>query len=1066
MAYEHPSVPGAYDRNAAFPQFAGLVHKAGDFVQAAEANEAQSIMRRRIQRVGDMVARDGDRYSGAQVSIDVETGRIILAAGKIYAAGDMRDVPERILEDVDLEGEVSIGIRIVTSYLDGDDLPALRGLHPGSKAEGEDGAAREVPTVAWSLRSLTEPGDYYQVYVARDGTVIDQTGPSSLATINQQIAAKDVLVTGGNYIATGCIVTALGQVGSSMHFSVSEGVASIYGNTRTRTAALRYGEPIEWNVAQVGAEPHVFDDGGTGTATIRLLNGPIAAVNAVTVVKRATSTIVRGPVAGTSDPLPHPSVQTIELVVQGATTFATSAYTRDGNNISWAPAGAEPATGSSYTATYTYLETVAPTTIGLDDIVVSGGVTGSTVLVNYHWKLPRIDRLCLNQQGDVLYLRGVSARNPKPPIEPADVLGLADIHNDWRGAPIVVNNGTAACPLPMLWRFIDLVLRNADTLALARLEQDADQREPVAKNGMFVDPLDNDDYRDAGVPQTAAIVDNEIRLAIDPTIITVPMTGPVLLPYVDELIIDQPFVTSCVKINPYQNFYPLPAKLSLTPAVDMWTETRTEWLSDRTVQVTGSAAGTTASEQLMSRRQESATFLREIPVSFLIEGFGAGEILAYFEFDGLDLTPSPARVADGAGKIAASFVIPEGITAGTKMVYARGAGGAEAWAEFTGNGIIDISVMQRVVTVTTVPPPPPQSNGGGSTQPQNSPSRRNGPKERDPQAQSFAPLTVRHITGVDFRICKVGNPARPLAVELVDVRDGDPTTDVFATASVPMSSVSDGDWISARWDWPVVRGASGLSAFVIKTDDGEHSISVANVGEFDALRQETVAAQPYAAGNRHSSSNAVSWDHHQNSDITSRIYAARFTATTRRANLGTFNLVDCSDLRIRATVEIPTSDCAFWFELERASGEIIVLLPNEAHEFAEYVTEPVKLWAVLRGTAEVSPVLYPYVTLLCGKIRTTGDYVSRAFVAGTGVNVVGRIQALLPAGATLTVSMDKANDVFEPMTLASTSVLTDGAIERRYQKTGVTADLVRLKVSLTGGPAARVRARKPRFFSY
>lgn len=1083
MAFEHESgFPDTHDRFPAFPDFAGLVFRGRTFAQSAEWNEQDSIIRARTRRIGDMVARDGDRLNGAAVVVDAEAGTITLTEGLVYAAGDVRRVSERVIEDVDLTGDVSIGIRIQRSYVTADDIPELRGLIPGAKSEDQDGAARTIEAVSWSLRSLDEPGDYYQVYLAKDGTVIDQTPPANLTAIAQQIAAKDRGVTGGNYVIEGCQVTAIGQIGAAMHFAVSEGAASIYGYTRTRSAALRYGEPLSWDTEEVDAEPHIFGDGGTGTATITLNRGPVDQISSVIVTKQTTQTVVRGSPNNTADVLQHSPTEVL-LVTQGATTYAsTTSWVLTDGKIDWSPAGAEPAVGSSYQVTYRYLDVVTPDAIGVQSVTVSGGVTGSAVIVRYSYKLPRVDRLCLDENGAIVYLRGVSAAvRPKPPIERSNLLGLADIYNDWRGTPVVTNNGTRACHLPELWRYLSFLKDLADLVALERLRRDIDSREPVAKHGVFVDRCVDDTYRDQGVPQTAAVFGGSIQLAIDPTIHQIPMAAPVMLPYTEEVIIEQPRKTGCVKINPYANFNPLPAQLTITPDVDYWTETRTIWLSDKTRQVTGTNNRTTVTEELVDRRQESLAYLRQIEVSYTIKGFGPGEELQLLAFDNIDITPEPALVGDANGEVHGSFVIPAAVTAGSKWLFAGGASGAEAWAEFVGGGTIDITTMQRLVSIETVPPPidatpvpEPGTPGADPNLPQNvirewrfATGRGNkGPVKSDPQAQSFALPETRHITGVEVQICKVGDTGNPISIGIVPMRDGDPTEETMASAVVPMTTVAVGDRVKATYPAPLARAPDTMLAFVVKSDDNEHSISIADLGAYDADADEWVTQNPYTIGNRHSSSNAVSWDHHQGSDQTFWLYAARFTDTERRVLLGTVTLVDCSDLVIKATVHLPTAACGLHFEVIRpGAGGTIVMLPDDPIELAEYITEEVEVWAVLRGTELVSPVLFPGVTVVAGKLRATGDYVSRAFAAGTAVTAIARYKALLPAGATATFTIDRADGDWEAMPVGSTEVLLDGWIERKHELASITADEVRVRIQLAGTPAARPSVADPRFIT-
>ncbi|PZP11083.1 MAG: DUF4815 domain-containing protein, partial [Sphingomonas hengshuiensis] len=355
MAFEHPSgLPDAFDRHGA-KDFAAVIFREGKFLTGADHNEAQSIMRSRVRRIGDMVARDGDRLAGASVAVtlseDGETMSITLEAGLVYAAGDPRPVAERIIADVAVAGDVLIGIRLVTSSVTDQDDPDLKGLASGTLADGETCAAREVVTVSWSLFSLEEPGDFYQVYLCRGGTVLDQTAPSNLSQINQQIATYDRGATGGNYIVRGCAVSAIAQVGSTMQFSIQEGEANIYGYKRTHSAALRYAEPISWDTEVIVAEPHVFADAGTGTAVITLNNGPLDTIATLVITKQVTETLTRGSPSNSADPLGHAGATEIVGITQGGSAIA-SGWTLSGNAVNWAGAGPEPAVGSSYQVTY------------------------------------------------------------------------------------------------------------------------------------------------------------------------------------------------------------------------------------------------------------------------------------------------------------------------------------------------------------------------------------------------------------------------------------------------------------------------------------------------------------------------------------------------------------------------------------------------------------------------------------------------------------------------------------------------------------------------------------------
>ncbi len=258
--------------------------------------------------------------------------------------------------------------------------------------------------------------------------------------------------------------------------------------------------------------------------------------------------------------------------------------------------------------------------------------------MNYSYKLPRIDRSGLNTGGNVVYIKGISADQPMTPSIPDDVLSLATITNNWNDLPIVKNDGTRVAPYDEMWRYFQRVLSLDRLMQLERIKSNVDSKEAVTKKGMFVDPFLDDSYRDEDFEQIAAIDNGILQLAIDPTFYTAPLNSSVTLDWTNEVIIAQELTTACEKINPYQNFAPLPGTVTLTPATDFWHEQRTDWLSSVTNQLNRgrnrgrSLVNTEVSDNLVNETREQIDFLRQIKLNFKIEGFGSGEILESLTF--------------------------------------------------------------------------------------------------------------------------------------------------------------------------------------------------------------------------------------------------------------------------------------------------------------------------------------------------------------------------------------------------------------------------------------------------
>ena len=744
--------------------------------------------------------------------------------------------------------------------------------------------------------------------------------------------------------------------------------------------------------------------------------------------------------------------------------------------MDWAPGGAEPASGSSYTVKYRYRDSVIADSSTATTITVSGGATGGDVIFSYTYKMPRIDTLCISQNGEPVYVKGVSAaRDPLKPIPPVDVLPLCSIKNSWMGTPEVVNDGVNFVPQWMVNKVINRVLDHDRLIQQTRRQTSIDSKDPIAKKGLFVDPFKDDTYRDAGVAQTAAVGDEIIQLAITPTFYLCSLSAPVMLDYVEEVIGSQLLKTGCTKINPYANFNPLPGSLSITPASDFWSSAATMWASPATVEfnmgtitvfrtsaamlrgqsTSSSAVNSTSTDEdeLFGFRTETLEFLRQISISFTISGFGAGEVLDTLNFDGIDVKPGGVIAADGSGQITGTFTIPANVPAGTKVIYAEGAGGTTASALFTGQGTIDITTMRRVTTikrqttVTTV-------NGIATPRPLfQSGNRDDNPN--DPQAQLFAVNEPRQIVGVDFNLCALGSLANHLQLEQVTVDNGYPTSDVVAEAFISMTGAVTG-WKSGRYNTPVLTLSDRYHSFVIKTDDSMHSVSFAKLGGYDADLQQWVSAHPYAVGPRFSSVNAETWTAHQDEALAFRLVAAKYTSFTKTVALGTFAVVNASDLQVRAAVEIPSADCDVYFEIERANGTIYRTRSHQVIKLAEFITENVIVRAILTGTEKLSPTLFAPVLFIAGTLAATGTYVTRAMNFGTAVTVAAYIKSYLPAGSTAVVEYDKVDNTWVSLPVTSTEVLVDPRwVERKHSATGITASQGRLKITLTGTPAAR-----------
>jgi hypothetical protein len=1102
MSYEHPSgVADAYDR-AHLPERAKtvtVIHRSGEqyYLQGAELNEAQSLADKRFRQIGNLSARDGDIVEGEAIIVDFANSRVTLAAGQIYVRGHVLPIDAATLENVPMNGTVDIGIYLtVTTITDLDD-ESLKGIAPGTVAEGEAGAAREEWAISWGYRGDGQTGEFFANRLLRDGVVLETSAPPMLSGIRAAIAEVE-RVNNGNHVAHGMQVTALGKEGADQVFMIGAGLAHIDGYQNRRDADLRYSVLEEWTSEQIDNEVHQYAE-VNGECVLNVSQTPIDQINQVLISKRRTETVTRGPVANTTDALAENSVYQIESIVSGGTTYQNGVdFKLTSNQVDWSLSGAEPSGGNSYDATYLYREVVNNYSSNDTSITVSGGVEGEEVQLQYTSKLPRFDLLGLNRRNEPVMLKGVPSRTlPKAPKAPSDILPLAVIQNYFDGTPNVVQDRThKTAPHELVWRMLHELVELKDTVALNRLDASIHAQDPVAKNGIFRDPFIDDRFRDQGevASQTLAVGNGFAQLAIDPIVHSVQMPQSVMLDYVEKVHAEQLSKTGCIKINEFQNFAPLPAELSITPTTDYWTEQATQWtgpvtqvfnqpiiriadqrranelgFNGRTAfDITNSTQSTRT--ELVGEFQQNIAHLRQIDIAFTIANFGNGEILQSLKFDGIDVTPSGPLAAGPDGTIAGVFTIPANVPAGRKLIVATGGSGATAEALFIGQGIVEIDLLRRVTTVRNqrlVFTPPPGETEQQRRWREEREERREARRLRmDPVAQSFWTANPRHIAGIDVEFCAIGDRSKDVIVELVRYRDGHPTNEILDQAVIDMETVTLDTWTSVRFQLPMYVGSVDQFGFVFKSDDGQHALAVATLGEFDIARQQHITGQPYVFGGLSVSADGVSYSHLPGTDLKMRIIEAEFVANTKTVEIGTFDLSAATDLVVWATVDRPTEGSSFHLEIERANGDRILLDPHQAHKFDQYVTETVKLFGVLTGSQFVSPTLFPPITLVEGKIREHGVYITPAFEMGEPSNIGVRMKTMLSNGANVRVFVDKADDNWtEIVQQPARALAAQNWHERHWREDGFSTPQGRIKIEVTGGPSARPVLQDLRAFS-
>ncbi len=1015
--------------------------RADRVLQSRELNFSISEMHHRVRGIGDVLFKEGGIIRQAGIVVNATTGATLCESGAVYIDGAVRGVPTGAL-DIPTVGVVYVGVYVTRVLVTELEDPSLFNPAVGTPSYNKPGAGRERFDVAWGYRGDGQPGDFYPIWTVEDGWVRPKEPPPNLDAVTRALARYDVDSAGGSYIVRGLsLLQGPDLVSGEQVYTLAEGAARVSGYALEQSSARRIVYNAAPDLLWVDSEPHQSTTEGVQRITFD--RWPMVGVPEVRIVSRRTAQVVHGGFTGAADPLPDNSVLALELVKQGGTTFNNPAdYKLTAGQVDWGITGQEPAPGSTYEVTYQYVHTVVPTNVDTLGFDVQGAVVGSLITVSYNHALRRIDRLCISSEGDIAWIRGVSAQwSPVAPAVPQGTLSIASVYQTWDGSRRVVPDGVRMVPMPDLAAYRTMLDFTRQDLAELRLAVDISGRHSGIKKGIFADPLLNNTMRDAGIAQTGAIIAGALRL---PMVITLHQIGLNITKrqvpaYTHKPEVSQPMRTGSMLVNPYMAFEPLPRAVVLKPAVDRWTDTHTQWASPTTQAVwTGDSH---IEEKLLSEKSSDIEFLRQIPVEFELD-FGPGEQLSSATFGGIAVAAQPlaggALIGNAQGKIVGTVDVPANVPAGTHTVEFRGSGGSYGSALFTGQGTLVERELQQVLVV------------------------RQFVMARDPLAQTFTVPAPRQCTGVKLWFMAKGTSQ--ILVQLREADNGFPTQRVLSETRIqPIDIVVDGTPTLASWS-PVVIDAGREYALVVLCDDAVTSLAIAELGQFDLHSARWVTSQPYQVGVLLSSANAMTWTAHQDRDLTFELMVAEYTEAQRIIDLGTVQVVDATDLMVQAFVHQPSVASSGSFVLTLAGTPPVEVAPGQVATLPHRYTGAVQVQAKLRGDTSLAAMLEPGIQLVAASIQPTGDYVSPMLTAGGVVRVRVVNDITLPAGSAvhIHVQSDAAGAQWVEVPYLSSSPQTAGVFELTYELENYTADRLRLRVTLDGSHSARPEVRNLR----
>lgn len=314
----------------------------GKGLSAAELNELQSAIDSKIVNLADTLLREGDIVSGGSPVVK-QDGSVFIPAGAVYVNKGIRKFAEQnftIPTNTKLKLGVFLTETIIDSTDDSDLLDPSGSIQPGVTYDtsGLETSQRLQETIVWGY--VTQAGTrsqatgvFYPSHDVDNGVLILLNTAPVLAEVENLVVNYNNNVN-GSYIIDGLKINFdFDDVDDEEYiYTVEPGIASVLGRQTSRSATERVAFTKDPDTQAVNDDPTTLT---VGTQTF-------------------TATITKGAANG-SDALPRPDIIAIQEVKQDNTVYTvTTDYTLSGNNISWSPGGAEPATGSTYTVRFTF----------------------------------------------------------------------------------------------------------------------------------------------------------------------------------------------------------------------------------------------------------------------------------------------------------------------------------------------------------------------------------------------------------------------------------------------------------------------------------------------------------------------------------------------------------------------------------------------------------------------------------------------------------------------------------------------------------------------------------------
>lgn len=639
-------------------------------------------------------------------------------------------------------------------------------------------------------------------------------------------------------------------------------------------------------------------------------------------------------------------------------------------------------------------------------------VAGSNCSIDYDYYVGRRDIIYATTR-EIKRLEGAPADWPKLPIVPEGTLGLCSVDCPPNSVDLTVQNfGLTRVTMDQIHEIIKDVEDLKYNDAQFQMNNELQNRDAETKKGVYSDDFSNDAQSDIYHSEWSARIDRVRRFAApartaSATVLTVNPSASnalfkgslALLPATERVLVEQTDWSEVKNINPYAVFEKPDASVEITPNIGRRGQTG--------IAVVGSNFQSNANN-----------------VTIRCDG----QVVA----SGVH--------ADTAGRVSASFVIPENVRNGNRIVeMTDGLYSARAGIQI--NDPMVITRIERIVEERIIRVPVVQVVWRTQIV-----TVRN-----DPLAQTFSFTEDKVVSGVGLYFT-AKDPSIPVTVQIRGVTTGLPNGVIFAEKVLAPGDVSPNVETKVVFANPFYAQAGTSYAVVLLTNSSNYRMRVATLGQLG--QNGVITRQTYAAGVLLESSNAETWTPLNGSDLTMKIYGYDFQPSGE-VRFQPITGVQFSDLNLDEYSSVPQGAGIAW-EYSTDGGVLWdAIVPAEEERLPNLASQVLVRALFSSNAANISPALiYKDVNLIGYLNNTTGKYLNRENELTQGVSSTKiYTQMNIPSGTTVNwFASNNGGATWEAMSILTTRKIDEEWTEYTLTRTfsDPNGNRVRYKAEMTG----------------